>query len=126
MAERIDKHGLKVAPELAAFIEKEALSGTGIEADAFWTGFAGLVQEFGPRIRDALGTRSDMQAKIDAWHLSRKGQQIDAGAHLVLKSVHPSPLSAPRGFIGNGHFTQANAYLLEHGREPIDWSLPQA
>ncbi|WP_282024665.1 malate synthase G [Limimaricola cinnabarinus] len=81
MAERIDKHGLKVAPELAAFIEKEALSGTGIEADAFWTGFAGLVQEFGPRIRDALGTRSDMQAKIDAWHLSRKGQQIDAEAY---------------------------------------------
>ncbi|MCP1166972.1 malate synthase G [Limimaricola litoreus] len=78
MAERIDKNGLKVAPELAAFIEEEALSGTGIEADAFWAGFAGLAQEFGPRIREALDVRAEMQARIDAWHLSRKGQQIDA------------------------------------------------
>ncbi|GAD55122.1 LOW QUALITY PROTEIN: malate synthase G [Limimaricola cinnabarinus LL-001] len=78
MAERIDKHGLMVAPELAAFIKDEALPGTGIDADEFWKGFAALAQEFGPRIRDALSDRSKLQAEIDAWHLSRKGQQIDA------------------------------------------------
>ena len=78
MAERIDKHGLMVAPELVAFIKDEALPGTGIDADEFWKGFAALAQEFGPRIRDAPSDRSKLQAEIDAWHLSRKGQQIDA------------------------------------------------
>ncbi|MGR3593728.1 MAG: malate synthase G [Limimaricola soesokkakensis] len=77
MAERIDKHGLMVAPELVQFIKEEALPGTGIDADDFWKGFAALAQEFGPRIRDALSVRAKMQAEIDAWHLSRKGQQID-------------------------------------------------
>lgn len=58
-------------------------------------------------------------------YAQKKGQQIDASRHCVLKSVHPSPLSAHRGFIGCGHFSAANDYLLEHGREPIDWRLPE-
>ena len=41
--------------------------------------------------------------------------------HLVLKSPHPSPLSASRGFFGNHHFSRANAYLAQHGIEPVDW-----
>ncbi len=41
--------------------------------------------------------------------------------HLILETVHPSPLSAFRGFFGSGHFSQANAYLEAHGREPIQW-----
>lgn len=57
-------------------------------------------------------------------YAQKKGQQIDVSRHCVLKSVHPSPLSAHRGFIGCGHFSAANDYLLEHGREPIDWRLP--
>lgn len=57
-------------------------------------------------------------------YAQKKGAQIDASRHLVLTSAHPSPLSAHRGFIGNGHFSKANAYLQEHGRNPIDWSLP--
>lgn len=51
----------------------------------------------------------------------KKGQLIDSSRHLVLTSPHPSPLSAHRGFFGNGHFVKANRYLKEHGREPIDW-----
>ncbi|PWF65536.1 uracil-DNA glycosylase, partial [Vibrio sp. T9] len=39
-------------------------------------------------------------------------------------SVHPSPLSAHRGFLGCGHFAKANAYLESRGEAPIDWSLP--
>lgn len=58
-------------------------------------------------------------------YAQKKGQQIDRARHLVLTSVHPSPLSAHRGFIGNGHFSAANAYLEQHGRELIDWSLPE-
>lgn len=47
---------------------------------------------------------------------------IDGRKHLVLQSVHPSPLSANRGgWFGNHHFSRANAYLLEHGQTAIDW-----
>lgn len=51
----------------------------------------------------------------------RKGEFIDRSRHLVLTSPHPSPLSAHRGFFGNHHFSQANAWLEAHGRTPIQW-----
>ena len=54
-------------------------------------------------------------------YAQRKGQFIDRDRHLVLTTVHPSPLSAYRGFIGCGHFSQANAYLQQHGQAPINW-----
>ncbi|XDJ36080.1 MAG: uracil-DNA glycosylase [Burkholderia sp.] len=49
---------------------------------------------------------------------------FDTSVHCVLKSSHPSPLSAHRGFFGNRHFALANNYLAEHGKVPIDWRLP--
>ena len=54
-------------------------------------------------------------------YAQRKGETIDRTKHLVLKSPHPSPLSASRGFFGNKHFSKTNAYLEEHGIEPIEW-----
>jgi uracil-DNA glycosylase len=54
-------------------------------------------------------------------YAQRKGAFIDRSRHLVLQSAHPSPLSAYRGFFGNKHFSQANAYLQAHGIEPIKW-----
>jgi len=51
----------------------------------------------------------------------KKESLVDWTRHLVLKSPHPSPLSAHRGFFGNSHFKQANEYLKEHGRGEIDW-----
>ena len=57
-------------------------------------------------------------------HAQSKAKLIDPTRHLLLKSVHPSPLSAHRGFIGNGHFSRANQFLRQHGLEPIDWQLP--
>jgi uracil-DNA glycosylase len=57
-------------------------------------------------------------------YAQRKGKLVDASRHRVLSSVHPSPLSAHRGFIGNGHFSAANRYLESRGQAPIDWSLP--
>ncbi len=48
---------------------------------------------------------------------------IDATKHLILTSAHPSPLSAKNGFFGNHHFSKANAYLMKHGLDPIDWAL---
>jgi uracil-DNA glycosylase len=54
-------------------------------------------------------------------YAQRKGKYIDRRKHLVLEAVHPSPLSAYRGFIGCGHFSQANNYLLQQGLAPIAW-----
>ena len=53
-----------------------------------------------------------------------KGRLLDRSRHLVLQAPHPSPLSAHRGFIGCGHFSSANKYLLSRGQAPIDWRLP--
>jgi uracil-DNA glycosylase len=54
-------------------------------------------------------------------YAQKKGAMIDRNKHLILSSAHPSPLSAYRGFFGNGHFSKTNKYLLEHGIEPINW-----
>lgn len=51
----------------------------------------------------------------------RKGEFIDRTRHLVLTSVHPSPLSASRGFFGNKHFSRANDFLEQHGMAPVQW-----
>jgi uracil-DNA glycosylase len=53
-----------------------------------------------------------------------KGRVIDVRKHRVLKTTHPSPLSAHRGFLGSGHFSATNDYLSRRGATPIDWSLP--
>lgn len=58
-------------------------------------------------------------------YAQKKGQLIDGRRHCILRSVHPSPLSAHRGFIGCGHFSAANQYLESRGVAPIDWSLPK-
>lgn len=57
-------------------------------------------------------------------HAQKKGQFIDRTRHCVLTSVHPSPLSAYRGFFGCRHFSKANAYLREHQLAEINWQLP--
>ncbi len=57
-------------------------------------------------------------------YAQRKAAFVDTSRHLVLKAAHPSPLSAHNGFFGCGHFSQANAFLQAHGREPINWQLP--
>lgn len=57
-------------------------------------------------------------------YAQRKGRLIDTQRHHVLTAVHPSPLSAYRGFIGCGHFSAANAWMQQEGMAPIDWSLP--
>ncbi|SER05089.1 Uracil-DNA glycosylase [Amphritea atlantica] len=57
-------------------------------------------------------------------YAQKKGAVIDPQRHLVLKSAHPSPLAAYRGFFGCKHFSQANEYLQSCGRDPIDWQLP--
>jgi len=54
-------------------------------------------------------------------YAQNKGTVIDKTRHLVLESVHPSPLSAAKGFFGNKHFSRCNEYLINHGIEPVKW-----
>jgi malate synthase len=77
----IDKAGLKVAPALADFIEKQALPRTGVNLQAFWTGTARIFESFTPENRTLLKARDEIQAKIDAWHQARRGQPIDQGEY---------------------------------------------
>ena len=71
---RVERAGLDLAASFAAFVENEALQGTGIAADAFWLGLSTLVSDLTPRNTELLGLRDDLQAQIDAFHLDRPGQ----------------------------------------------------
>ncbi|UNC15488.1 malate synthase G [Acidiphilium multivorum] len=77
----VDAAGLRVAAELHQFIETEALPGTGIESGAFWQGFAGLIARHAPRNAELLAERDRLQAAIDDWHRSRRGQPVDPAAY---------------------------------------------
>jgi malate synthase len=83
MVERIDKAGLKVATELATFVEQRALPGTGLSADAFWQGTAAVFARFAPENAALLTVRDTMQAQIDDWHEARAGQPIDMADYQV-------------------------------------------
>lgn len=78
----------------------------------------------------AAVARSDRPTAFILWgsHAQGKAARIEAlredGPHLVLKSPHPSPLSAHRGFFGSKPFSRTNAFLAKHGRGTIDWGAP--
>ncbi|AUR07205.1 malate synthase G [Phaeobacter inhibens] len=76
-----ERHDMQVADTLLSFIEDKALPGTGVTADAFWAGLAGLVNGMGDENRALLAKRADLQGQIDAWHIERKGQAHDATAY---------------------------------------------
>ncbi|MDA8252477.1 MAG: malate synthase G [Rhodospirillales bacterium] len=73
--------GLRVARRLADFLADEALPGTGLSAEQFWQGYAGLLAAFAPRNRALLVRRNELQAQIDAWHLTHRGKPIDEAAY---------------------------------------------
>ncbi|AKM09176.1 malate synthase G [Croceicoccus naphthovorans] len=77
MVERIEKAGLQVESELAKFVEGDVLAPLGMDARAFWQGFADLLAKYAPVNRDLLAKRDALQAKIDAWHKKRAGKPID-------------------------------------------------
>ncbi len=96
--DRMDRHGLRVAGVLARFVEEEALPGTGIEADAFWQGFAAMVRDLAPRNAELLRVREAMQARIDAWHVERRGQPHDADAYRTFLTQIGYLVSEPAPF----------------------------
>jgi len=77
----VDKAGLQVASELAEFVEKRVLPGTGIAAEAFWAGAADIFGRFAPRNQALLEKRDAIQAAIDHWHKARADQPQDAAAN---------------------------------------------
>ena len=80
MTSMIDRAGLKVAQDLAAFLEERALPGTGIDADRFWQGTAAIFAQFAPENAALLAKRDDLQARIDAYYGDRPGQPADAAS----------------------------------------------
>src|SRR5688572_19242299 len=80
MPELIEKAGLQVAAELARFIEEQALPGTGIAPDAFWSGAADIFARFAPENRALLARRDQIQAQIDDWRRARRAEPFDAAA----------------------------------------------
>lgn len=81
-------------------------------------------EEFTDAVIGSLNERRDNLVFL-LWgsYAQKKAAFVDKNKHLVLQSVHPSPLSAHRGFFGNGHFSHANDYLRKHGQTPINWNL---
>lgn len=79
-------------------------------------------EEFTDRIIHALNERREnLVFMLWGSYAQKKGAFIDREKHLVLESAHPSPLSAHRGFLGNGHFKKANEYLEEKGKTGVEW-----
>jgi len=74
MTKRVQVGALRVAESLLKMINEEAIPGTGIEPDQFWSALGGILRDLGPENRALLARRDELQAQIDAWHLERTGQ----------------------------------------------------
>lgn len=81
MSTYVERAELKVADTLAEFIETQALPGTGVATADFWAGFSALVHDLGPKNRALLQERTDIQAKVDAWHVANRSAPHDADAY---------------------------------------------
>ena len=138
--------GVAVPPSLRnIFKEIHADIGAEIPADGNLTRWANqgvlllnsalTVREHQPKSHSGIGWEAFAQSVVEKLNRDReglvfilwgsdaiaKGRSIDRTKHLVLESVHPSPLSASRGFFGNHHFSRTNEYLISQGKEPIKW-----
>ncbi len=99
MTDYVDRAGLRIAAELADFIEVRALPGTALAPDALWAGLAKLLADFAPRNKVLLAKREALQQKVDAWHSARKGFAHEPAAyHAFLTDIgylapEPAPFS---------------------------------
>jgi len=91
----IETPGLTVGPHLSEFISTQALPGTGVEPQTFWSGLATLINDFGDRNRELLEVRAQMQLAIDSWHRE-----------------HPGPIADTAGYRG---FLEELGYLVPEG-----------
>jgi len=82
----IDTHGLQVDSDLYAFITHSAIPGTGVDADSFWAEFSAIVDDLTAENRALLDKRDSLQAQIDAWHRSHRGETHDPAAYRAFLS----------------------------------------
>jgi len=82
----VERSGLRVDPDLCRFVEEEALPGSGVAPGDFWTGLSDIVHDMGPRNRDLLRKRADLQTRIDNWHLAGRDAAHDAEAYKAFLS----------------------------------------
>lgn len=78
-------------------------------------------EQFTDAVISAVAKKEHVVYMLWGSYAQKKASLVDVSKNLVLKSVHPSPLSAYRGFFGCKHFSQANDYLIKTGQSPIDW-----
>ncbi len=102
----VEVGGLSVAEVFFRFINKEALSGTGIDQDTFWRNFGAIVADLAPVNRTLLEVREAMQAKLDCWHRDRQGQPIDMEAY--------------RGFLSEIGYLVDEGSVFSIGTENVD------
>jgi malate synthase len=81
MTSRVSRAGLQIAPVIAQLLEEQICPGTGVEPEQFWTGLAEILADLGPRNRELLEIREDLQRKIDAWHRDNPGATYDRAAY---------------------------------------------
>lgn len=81
-------------------------------------------EHFTDQVIEAISDQKDAVVFL-LWgaYAQKKASLIDGSKHLILSTVHPSPLSVYRGFFGCRHFSQANYFLQKHGEKPVDWKL---
>lgn len=93
----LERSGLRVAAVLANFIERDVLPGTGIVADALWSGIEEIFSRFAGRNAELLAKRYKLQAQIDGWHRERAGQEFDQRAYhaFLLEIGYLEPEPAP-------------------------------
>lgn len=91
----------------------------GSHAKAGWQRFTDCI------IRSVSEQQAHVVFMLWGAHARSKAELIDDTKHLILTSAHPSPLSAYRGFLGCGHFSQCNKFLQRTGQTPIDWQLAE-
>ncbi|MDE6481986.1 MAG: uracil-DNA glycosylase [Alphaproteobacteria bacterium] len=78
-------------------------------------------EQFTDAVIRTVAARDNVVYMLWGAYAQRKAEFVNPQNNLILKSVHPSPLSAHRGFFGNHHFSRANEYLAAHGMTPIEW-----
>jgi len=83
-------------------------------------------EQFTDRVIEVLNERErPMVFMLWGAYAQKKADFVNEDHHLILKAPHPSPLSAHRGFLGCGHFSKANAFLIKNKWAPVDWELPK-